>query len=173
MTETATVQLRPNRTSTPTRRVLKRMRRTVNIWFGSVILLIVVVLAVFAPVVSSYNPILVTPADRMKAPSAQHLFGTDDFGRDVFTRLIYGGRLSIEVGLISIAVASIAGTLLGIVAGYYGGWVDVVVMRLIDLILAFPSILLALAIVAILGGSRRSADNRSGRTALWYTGYRY
>jgi len=129
------------------------MRRTVNIWFGSVILVVVVVLAVFAPIVSRYNPILVTPADRMKPPDAQHLFGTDDFGRDVFTRVIYGGRLSIEVGLISIAVASITGTLLGIIAGYYGGLADVLIMRLIDLMLAFPSILLALAIVAILGRS--------------------
>jgi peptide/nickel transport system permease protein len=153
MTDSATVQLRPSRASTPLRRVLKRMRRTVNIWFGSLILVAVVFLAVFAPVVSSYNPLLVTPADRMKPPDAQHLFGTDDFGRDVFTRVIYAGRLSIEVGLISIAVASVAGTLLGIIAGYYGGWVDVIVMRLIDMMLAFPSILLALAIVAILGRS--------------------
>ena len=129
------------------------MRRTVNIWIGSVILLVIVFFAIFAPIISPYNPLLVTPADRMKPPDALHVFGTDDFGRDVFTRVIYGGRLSIEVGLISIALASVTGTFLGIIAGYYAGWVDVIVMRLIDLMLAFPSILLALAIVATLGRS--------------------
>ncbi len=148
---TETVQIR--RSSTPLRRTLNRMRRTTNVWIGSVILAIIVFFAVFAPIISPYNPIAMTPADRLKPPDAVHIFGTDDFGRDVFTRVIYGGRLSIEVGLISIALASTVGTLLGIIAGYYGGWVDVVVMRLIDLMLAFPSILLALAIVAILGRS--------------------
>ncbi len=141
------------RRSTPLRRTLSRMRRTTNIWIGSAILAIIVIFALFAPIISPYNPIAVTPADRLKPPNAVHIFGTDDFGRDVFTRVIYGGRLSIQVGLISIALASTVGTLLGIVAGYYASWVDVVVMRLIDLMLAFPSILLALAIVAILGRS--------------------
>lgn len=137
----------------PFQRVLRRMRRTVNIWVGTVILLVIVFLAIFAPIISPYDPLIITPADRMKPPDSQHIFGTDDFGRDVFTRVIYGGRLSIEVGLISIALASVTGTFLGIIAGYYGGQVDVLVMRLIDLMLAFPSILLALAIVATLGRS--------------------
>jgi peptide/nickel transport system permease protein len=137
----------------PRRRILGRLRRTANIWIGSIILLVVIFLAVFAPILSSYNPLAVIPAERLKQPDAQHLFGTDDFGRDVFTRVIYGGRLSIQVGLISIALASVTGTFLGIVAGYFGSWVDALVMRLIDLMLAFPSILLALAIVAILGRS--------------------
>lgn len=137
----------------PRRLILRRMRRTTNIWIGSLILLVVVVFAVFAPVISSYDPLEVIPADRLKPPDSQHLFGTDDFGRDVFTRVIYGGRLSIQVGLVSITLASVTGTLVGIIAGYFGRWVDVLVMRLIDLMLAFPSILLALAIVAMLGRS--------------------
>src|SRR5262245_24871062 len=124
----------------PRRRVLGRLRRTANIWIGSVILLVVILLAIFAPILTSYNPLAVIPADRLLPPDGQHLFGTDDFGRDVFTRVIYGGRLSIQVGLISIALASFTGTFLGITAGYFGSWVDAVVMRLIDLMLAFPSI---------------------------------
>lgn len=139
--------------ASPTRRLLGRLRRTANIWLGTVILSVIILLALLASVISSYNPIAVTPADRLKPPGVEHLFGTDDFGRDVFTRVLYGARLSLQVGLVSVALASVTGTLLGIVAGYYGRWVDVVIMRLIDLMLAFPSILLALAIVATLGRS--------------------
>jgi peptide/nickel transport system permease protein len=138
---------------TPTRRMLRRLRRTANIWIGAVILLIVIVSAALAPILTSYDPIKVTPRDRLKPPSAEHLFGTDDFGRDIFTRVLYGGRLSVQVGLFSVALASITGTILGISAGYYGRWLDALIMRTMDVMLAFPGILLALAIVAILGRS--------------------
>jgi peptide/nickel transport system permease protein len=151
MTEIA--KLSTNSLPLPSRLLFRRLSRTINIWIGTVILLIVVFLAVFAPIVSSYNPLLITPTERMKPPDVQHIFGTDDFGRDVFTRVIYGGRLSIEIGLISVALASFTGTFLGIIAGYNGNWIDALIMRLIDFMLAFPSILLALAIVAILGRS--------------------
>lgn len=134
-------------------RVLTRMRRTANIWVGTLILLIIVTLAVLAPVISSYNPIAITPSLRLRAPDNEHIFGTDDFGRDIFTRVLYGAQLSLQVGLISVTLASITGTMLGIVAGYYGGWIDAFIMRIIDVMLAFPSILLALAIVATLGRS--------------------
>lgn len=139
--------------TSPLQRLVGRLQRTANIWIGSVILLVIILLAVFAPLLSAYDPIKVTPAIRLTPPGGEHVFGTDDFGRDVFTRVLYGARLSLQVGLISVALASVAGTLLGIVAGYYGGWLDIIIMRLIDLMLAFPSILLALAIVATLGRS--------------------
>jgi peptide/nickel transport system permease protein len=129
------------------------MRRTSNITIGAVILSIIILLTVFAPFITPYNPIQVTPSARLQPPSLQHIFGTDDFGRDVFTRVIYGGRVSLQVGLVSVALAAATGTLLGVLAGYSGGWIDIVIMRLIDMLLAFPSILLALAIVAILGRS--------------------
>ena len=135
------------------RRVLARTRRTANIWVGTLILLVIITLAVFAPVITPYNPIVITPALRLKPPDSQHLFGTDDFGRDIFTRVLYGAQLSLQVGLISVTLASITGTILGIVAGYNGGWIDALIMRIIDVMLAFPSILLALAIVATLGRS--------------------
>jgi len=135
------------------RRVLARTRRTANIWVGTLILLVIITLAVFAPVITPYNPIIITPSLRLKPPDSQHLFGTDDFGRDIFTRVLYGAQLSLQVGLISVTLASITGTILGIVAGYNGGWIDALIMRIIDVMLAFPSILLALAIVATLGRS--------------------
>ena len=135
------------------RRIVIRMRRTANIWLGSLILLVIVTLAVLAPIITPYNPLVITPALRLKSPDSQHIFGTDDFGRDIFTRVLYGAQLSLQVGLISVTVASITGTVLGIIAGYYGGWIDALIMRIIDVMLAFPSILLALAIVATLGRS--------------------
>jgi peptide/nickel transport system permease protein len=137
----------------PTRRLVGRLRRTANIGIGATMILGIGLLAIFASVITPYNPIEVTPAHRLKPPSIEHIFGTDDFGRDVFTRVLYGARLSLQVGLVSVALASVTGTLLGVMAGYYGRWVDIVIMRLIDLLLAFPSILLALAIVAVLGRS--------------------
>jgi peptide/nickel transport system permease protein len=93
------------------------------------------------------------PPERLQPPGGDYLFGTDQVGRDIFTRVLYGGQLSIQVGLLSVAFASIIGTALGLIAGYYGGWIDALIMRLIDVLLAFPSILLALAIVAVLGRS--------------------
>jgi peptide/nickel transport system permease protein len=137
----------------PWRVVLRRMRHTANISVGAAILGVIIALALFAPVISRYNPIEVTPKLRLMPPSPEHLFGTDDFGRDVFTRVLYGGQLSLQVGVISVALASITGTLLGLTAGYYGGWADILIMRLIDVMLAFPGILLALTIVAIMGRS--------------------
>ncbi len=133
--------------------MLRRLSRSRNIMAGGVVLLIVIVMTALAPVLSHYDPLEVTAAIRLQPPSLTHLFGTDDFGRDVFTRILYGGRLSLVVGIASVALASVVGTLLGVVAGFYGGVVDTVIMRLMDVMLAFPGILLALAIVAVLGRS--------------------
>ncbi len=136
-----------------TLRLLRRLRRSRNIMIGGAVLLVVIIMTTLAPVLSHYDPLEVTASIRLKPPSAEYLFGTDDFGRDVFTRVLYGGRLSLVVGLASVALASVVGTLLGVVAGYYGGLVDTLIMRFMDVMLAFPGILLALAIVAVLGRS--------------------
>ena len=138
---------------TGTRRLWQRARRSTNVMVGLSILLVIVVLAVLAPVISRYDPIEMTPADRLLAPSVQHLFGTDSFGRDIFTRVLFGGQISIQVGLISVALALVIGTTLGVIAGFYGGWSDIIIMRVIDVMMSFPSILLALVIVAVLGRS--------------------
>lgn len=117
---------------------------------SAILIVIVTAAALFAPLLAPYRPNEITPQLR-KAPSSAHLFGTDEVGRDVLSRVIYGGRVSLRVGLIAIGIALIAGTLLGLSAGYRGGWVDSVIMRAMDIMLAFPGFLLAIAIVAILG----------------------
>jgi peptide/nickel transport system permease protein len=135
----------------PVRRMFRRASRSANIAVGAVILFVLVILTTFASTISRYDPVEMVPNDRLIQPGVTHPFGTDKFGRDVLTRVLYGGRISLQVGLVSVALASVAGTLLGLLAGYYGGWVDTIIMRFIDVSLAFPGILLALAIVAILG----------------------
>jgi peptide/nickel transport system permease protein len=135
------------------RRFSRRLLRSRNVIIGTTLLVTILLLVTFGPMLSPYNPELMTPAERLKPPSAQYFFGTDDFGRDIFTRVLYGGRVSLLVGLVSVAISCTIGTLLGLLAGYFGGWVDSVIMRGMDVILAFPGILLALAIVAVLGRS--------------------
>jgi len=117
-----------------------------------VVILLFVAIALLAPAIAPGDPDAIS-GDRRAAPSADHLFGTDDLGRDVLSRVIYGARVSLRVGLVSIGIALTAGSLLGVVAGYTGGWLDSVIMRVTDVMLAFPGILLAIAIVAILGPS--------------------
>ena len=91
--------------------------------------------------------------NKLKPPSAEHWFGTDNFGRDIFTRIIHGMSLTLKVGFLSVAMGGSVGVVLGIVSGYYGGKIDTIIMRVMDVLLAFPGILLALAIVSVLGGS--------------------
>ncbi len=137
---------RPGRAGHFLHRLLRRPAALVS----AVLIVIVTAAALFAPLLAPYRPNEITPQLR-KAPSSAHLFGTDEVGRDVLSRVIYGGRTSLRVGLIAIGIALIAGTLLGLSAGYRGGWVDSVIMRAMDIMLAFPGFLLAIAIVAILG----------------------
>ena len=115
------------------------------------------VAAVLAPLLSPYAPEAADFVNTLAAPSATHLLGTDDLGRDVLSRIIYGARVSLFVGLLSVAMAGVAGTLLGLVAGYFGRAADALIMRVMDVVFAFPSILLALAIAAVLGPSLTNA----------------
>lgn len=118
---------------------------------GVTIALILIFLAVGAAVIAPYSPIEQSPLDALQGPSQDHLLGTDQFGRDIFSRLLYGARVSLPVGLISVAIASLVGIPLGLIAGYFGRAVDGTIMRLMDIMLAFPGILLALTAIAILG----------------------
>lgn len=111
---------------------------------------------VFAPLVTRYSPTAVDPAAALQAPSAQHWFGTDDLGRDIFSRVVYGGRIDLQIGLIGVAIPFVLGTSIGLVTGYFGGWLDTIVGRVIDVVMAFPFFVLAIAIVAMLGPGLRS-----------------
>ncbi|CAM3370725.1 ABC transporter permease [Aeromicrobium ponti] len=124
---------------------------------GSIIVLFFILLAVFAPVIAPQGINEQMLSKRLQAPSSEHWFGTDDFGRDIFSRVIYGARISLWVGFLAVMGSIVVGCLLGVVAGYYGKWVDAIISRVFDIMLAFPSILLAIAIVAVLGPSLRNA----------------
>jgi ABC-type dipeptide/oligopeptide/nickel transport system permease subunit len=114
-------------------------------------LAIMVSVAALAPLIAPHDPLAVAPEAQLKPPSAAHWAGTDLFGRDVFSRLLFGGRVSLSVGVMAVFIASVPGTALGLIAGYYRRWIDGLIMRVMDLMLSFPGILLALGIVALLG----------------------
>lgn len=118
---------------------------------GLAIIGLLILVAIFAPYLAPYSPTEQNILFRYKAPSARHWLGTDEMGRDILSRIIYGSRISLKVGLISVSLALMVGVPLGLIAGYYGGIPDMLIMRFMDIMLAFPSVLLAIAIVAILG----------------------
>lgn len=128
-----------------------RLSRNPGAVLGAVILIVLILAAILAPVVTRYDPVAITPGERLKPPSLENWFGTDAFGRDIFTRVVYGGRISLRVGIISVVIAAGLGVTAGLIAGYFGGRTDNLIMRLVDITLAFPGILLALVVVAILG----------------------
>ncbi len=120
--------------------------------FGLVILVLLVVTAIFAPWIAPYNPYTLDPSNALRQPYLHHLLGTDIFGRDTLSRLIYGSRTALEVGFISVGIASVVGISLGIIAGYFGGILNIIIMRAIDTLMPFPMIILALLVAGLLGG---------------------
>jgi peptide/nickel transport system permease protein len=125
--------------------------------FGTVVMGLFIVVAIFAPFVAPYDPLQQDLAGKFAPPSRAHLMGQDELGRDILSRVIYGARISLSAGLAAVTVATAVGTLVGVVAGYFGRWPDSVLMRLMDVLLAFPSILLAIVVVSILGPSLPNA----------------
>lgn len=128
----------------------RRLMRDRRAQIGLVIVALIIGAAIFAPLLAVHDPVGIDLAGMLEGPSAQHWMGTDIQGRDVWARLVYGARVSIAVGVISQGIALFLGVLLGLVAGYYGGWIDELVMRLADVTLAFPTLLLLIAMVAAL-----------------------
>ena len=122
-------------------------------WIGLLICVAVILAAIFAEVLAPYDPSESHYEAILSAPSAQFWLGTDEIGRDILSRVIYGARVSIQVALVSIALAIVLGSMLGMIAGYFGGWTDHIVMRVMDDMLAFPMLVLALGIIAVLGPS--------------------
>ena len=125
--------------------------------FGTAIISIFILMAIFAPLIAPYDPLRQDLAGKFALPSRAHLMGQDELGRDIFSRVIYGARISLTAGLAAVAIATSVGTIIGVVAGYVGRWPDSVLMRLMDVILSFPSILLAIVIVSVLGPSLPNA----------------
>ncbi|HET7035432.1 MAG TPA: nickel transporter permease, partial [Thermomicrobiaceae bacterium] len=124
---------------------------------GGGVMLVIILLAVIAPLIAPYSADGQQIAVRLQSPSLQHFFGTDELGRDIFSRILYGSRISLTVGIVAVAIALAIGVTVGLVAGFYGGVVDMLLMRIVDIMLAFPGFLLALAIIAMLGPSLRNA----------------
>ena len=135
--------------------VWHRLKRNKMAMLGLVILSVVVLAAIFANLIADYETVVIAQnlRDRLQGPSAQYWLGTDEFGRDIFARIIHGARVSLMVGVLSVAIAIVLGGSLGAVAGYYGGKLDNYIMRVMDIFLAVPSILLAIAIVSALGAN--------------------
>lgn len=120
---------------------------------GLGVILLNVLIAFLAPWVATHDPLAINIARRAAPPSSDFLFGTDDFGRDIFSRVIYGARISLTISLLSVFIATLFGVVIGATAGYYGGWIDNVIMRCMDAVMGFPAILLAIAIMAVRGGN--------------------
>ena len=137
---------------TPTQQALRRFLRSSSGKAGLLIVGVFVLLALLAPLLAPYDPAKDRNLRaRLQPPSIEHPMGTDELGRDMLIRVWHGSRISLRVGVVAVGLALVAGTLLGLVAGFFGGWVDTLVSWLIDIMLAFPSILLAIAIVAVIG----------------------
>jgi peptide/nickel transport system permease protein len=132
---------------------VRRLVRNQLALAGAVILAVVAFAALFAPYLAPEDPLRMNPTLLLQAPSVQHPFGTDEFGRDILSRVIWGARISVYVGSIAVTIALVVGVSLGLVAGYYGGLVDDAINRVLDVVFAFPTILLALGIVGMLGPS--------------------
>ncbi len=133
---------------------------------GAVIFLLVVLAAIFAPMLTGHDPIDQNILDRLEGPSAEFWMGTDAYGRDIYARLLHGARISLTIGGLAILSAMVIGSAIGIVAGYYGGNIDVVIMQIMDVLLAFPTLILGLIIVAMLGPSMQNMIIAISLTAI-------
>jgi len=137
-------------------RILKVISsRLINI-VGLVIIAVFIIVAIFAPVIAPYDPDSQDLKAGLKQPSTEHLLGTDELGRDTLSRAIFGARISLIVGLVSVLVAVVSGTILGLCAGYYGGWIETIIMRFIDALMSIPPLVLMLSIAAVLGGGMKN-----------------
>lgn len=166
-TQAAQVAIAP--VSSPWQRAWLITRRSLTTKIGLGIVIFYVLVAIFGPAVAPYDPLTQNLAIRLAPPSATHWLGTDSLGRDILSRMLYGARLSLVSGLITVIVASLLGIAVGVVAGYAGGWIDEIIMRITDIFLAFPGLILAMAIAAILRPSLNNA--LIAIAATWWPSY--
>jgi peptide/nickel transport system permease protein len=120
------------------------------VMFGFLIIGVLFIVAVFGPVIAPYSPIKQNLDKRLQSPSSEHIMGTDDLGRDVFSRVILGSRISLTVGFISVGISILIGVPLGLISGFYGGWIDKIIMRIVDMMLCFPTLFLILMVITFL-----------------------
>jgi peptide/nickel transport system permease protein len=146
-------RLSDTRTIGQRRLALRAFRRHRLAVAGAFVLALVALVAIFAPLVATHDPNYTDLRAARQAPSRDHLLGTDEIGRDVFSRVVYGARVSLSVGLVSVAISTAIGTVLGAISGYYGGFVDSLIQRLTDTMMCFPNLVIIIALVAILGPS--------------------
>ncbi len=137
--------------------ILKRLKANPLSLVGAAIVVVFVAMAVFAPWIATHDPAAQSLREKLQPPSKDHWFGTDDLGRDLFSRIVYGARVSLQIGASSVLIALVVGSGLGLIGGYYGGRIDAAIVMLIDILLAFPGVLLAIAIIAILGPGLENA----------------
>ncbi len=152
---TTTVEKKKNKKRSQWAEVWRRLKKNKMAMVGLGILTVLILAAFFAPLIANYDEVVIKQdlVNKLKGPSAEHLLGTDEFGRDIFARMIWGARVSLRVGILAVGISIMIGGTLGAIAGYYGGKLDTVIMRIMDIFLAIPSILLAIAIVSALGPS--------------------
>jgi peptide/nickel transport system permease protein len=131
----------------------RRFRRHKLAMFGLIMLTVLTLLSVVAPILSPHSPYALNLTEREQPPSPDHWFGTDRTGRDVWTRAMLGGRVSLSVGLVSMTISTLIGTVVGSLSGYFGGWVDMLFMRLTDMVMSFPSLVIIITLVAVIGPS--------------------
>lgn len=136
---------------------LRVLLRSPGAKIGALILVVLIIVAIFAPMIAPYGPSEMGVGGNLQSPSAEHWFGTDEFGRDLFSRIVYGSRLTLMIGFIAVGISMTAGTLIGLVAGYAGGWLEAILMRAMDVLFSFTETLIALAAVAVLGPSLTNA----------------
>lgn len=139
------------------RKAVKRFARNRLAVAGLVLIAVLTLMAVFSPLIAPYDPIKQDYGALSQAPSSAHLFGTDNLGRDVLSRTIYGARVSLSAGVIAVGLATLAGLVLGLLAGFFGGWLDELIMRVVDAMLAFPFLVLAITLAAVLGPNLQNA----------------
>jgi peptide/nickel transport system permease protein len=134
-------------------RFLSRLNGNVLFFSGLFIVASFILLAIFAPIIATHDPTFINFDKVFLPPSSEHYFGTDDLGRDVFSRVVYGSRISLFVGFVAVGISLAIGVFLGLLAGYFGGWVDIIIMRIVDIMLCFPAFFLILAVIAFLNPS--------------------
>lgn len=134
----------------------KRLKKNKMSMFCLFVILLLILIAIFAPLLAPYDPTVQDYASILQGPSKQHLLGTDEYGRDILSRIIYGTRISLSVGILAQVIATIIGVTMGSLAAYYGGWVDTLISRIMEIFAAFPDLIFAMAIMYVLGAGMKN-----------------